>query len=254
LTLTAGYAATSTGAYTVTGTPSPTVTKTAGDAKITWNDSTKRLDIAIGLTAGTYPVTVKATNSISPDATLDFTLTVNAVTPTTYAVTVNSGTGGGSYTAGATVTITAGNAPFGKVFDKWTTTDEVSFANASSATTTFTMPAKNVTVTATYKDAPVTTFTVTYNTDGGSPATIAPVTVASGTTIFLPAAPTKSGNIFKGWKTGNTTLNAGASYTITGNVTFTAQWAKTIFSTKYEATFLNWILFFVCFGFIWMWF
>jgi len=29
---------------------------------------------------------------------------------------------------------------------------------------------------------------------------------------------------------------------------------KYIFSTKYEATFVNWILFFLCFGFIWMWF
>ena len=29
---------------------------------------------------------------------------------------------------------------------------------------------------------------------------------------------------------------------------------KKIFSTKYDATFLNWILFFVCFGWIWMWF
>jgi len=38
------------------------------------------------------------------------------------------------------------------------------------------------------------------------------------------------------------------------NVTVTANYVKTIFSTKYEATFLNWILFFVCFGFIWMWF
>ena len=29
---------------------------------------------------------------------------------------------------------------------------------------------------------------------------------------------------------------------------------KTIFTTKYEATLINWILFFVCFGWIWMWF
>ena len=29
---------------------------------------------------------------------------------------------------------------------------------------------------------------------------------------------------------------------------------KTIFCTKYRATFWNWILFFVCFGWIWMWF
>jgi hypothetical protein len=29
---------------------------------------------------------------------------------------------------------------------------------------------------------------------------------------------------------------------------------KTIFSTKYEATVWNWILFFVGFGWLWMWF
>ena len=29
---------------------------------------------------------------------------------------------------------------------------------------------------------------------------------------------------------------------------------KTIFTTKYEATLINWIKFFVLFGWIWMWF
>jgi len=109
--------------------------------------------------------------------------TVNA---TNYIVMVNSGTGGGSYAANATVNITASTAPSGKVFDKWTSSDGVTFVNANASTTSFTMPAKNVAVTATYKDAPST--------------------------------------------------------------------VKKIFSTKYDATFLNWILFFVCFGFIWMWF
>ncbi|NCC86987.1 MAG: LPXTG cell wall anchor domain-containing protein, partial [Clostridia bacterium] len=47
------------------------------------------------------------------------------------------------------------NAPeTGKVFDKWITTDGVTFANENNATTSFTMPAKAVTVTAIYKDAP----------------------------------------------------------------------------------------------------
>ena len=101
----------------------------------------------------------------------------------TYALTVNSGSGSGNYAANATVTITANAAPLGRMFDKWTTSDGVSFVNANASTTTFTMPSKNVSVTATYKDA-----------------------------------------------------------------------AKKIFSTKYDATFLNYILFFVCFGFIWMWF
>jgi|GEM_PF-4570957 len=73
---------------------------------------------------------------------------------TKYVLTVNSGTGGGNFAQGATVTITANAAPSGKVFDKWTTSDGVTFANANNASTTFTMPAKNVTVTATYKDTP----------------------------------------------------------------------------------------------------
>ncbi len=79
LTLTEGYGGTSTGAYTITGTAPVTVTKTSGHASITWNDSTKKLDIVAGLTAGSYPVTLKAANVVLPDATLTFTLTVNAL-------------------------------------------------------------------------------------------------------------------------------------------------------------------------------
>jgi len=76
LSLAQDYAATSTGAYTVAGIPEPTVTEVSGDAKITWNNATKKLDIAAGLAAGSYPVVLKAANGISPDATLTFTLTV----------------------------------------------------------------------------------------------------------------------------------------------------------------------------------
>ena len=106
MTLYTGYGATSTGAYTVTGTSPVTVTKTAGDAKITWNGTTKKLDIAAGLTEGTYPVTLKASNGTNPDATFTFTLTVQAaggvivgpggggVVATTFGVTFN--TNGGS--------------------------------------------------------------------------------------------------------------------------------------------------------------
>jgi len=102
-----------------------------------------------------------------------------------YALTVNSGSGSGKYTANTAITITANAAPSGKVFDRWTATSGT-LASPTSVSTTFTMPAGSATVTATYKDAPVQ--------------------------------------------------------------------KKYIFSTKYEATFLNWILFFVCFGWIWMWF
>jgi hypothetical protein len=93
-----------------------------------------------------------------PDNPVTVTATYKTPTPppTTYAVTVNNGTAGSAaYEAGATVTITANAASEGKVFDTWTTTDGVTFADANNAVTSFVMPAKAVTVTATYKDAPV---------------------------------------------------------------------------------------------------
>ncbi|MBE5878436.1 MAG: hypothetical protein E7288_00455 [Lachnospiraceae bacterium] len=73
---------------------------------------------------------------------------------TLYTLTVVNGSGGGSYVAGATVILLADNPPAGKVFDKWTTdTEGVTFSGSTVAATTMTMPAKNATVTATYKNS-----------------------------------------------------------------------------------------------------
>lgn len=70
-----------------------------------------------------------------------------------YTVTVNSGTGGGDYAAGDTVTIRANAPASGKQFDKWeVNSGSVTLISATSSTTTFTMPAEAVTVTATYKN------------------------------------------------------------------------------------------------------
>ncbi|MCP3097659.1 phospholipase [Myxococcus sp. K15C18031901] len=63
-------------------------------------------------------------------------------------LTVNSGSGDGSYASGTQVTITADAPASGYVFDKWT---GATVTSATSATTTLTMPAAATTVTATYK-------------------------------------------------------------------------------------------------------
>ncbi|NLJ40047.1 MAG: hypothetical protein GX352_00310 [Clostridiales bacterium] len=76
MTLPQGYDACSTGAYTITSLYDATVTKVLGDENFTWNDETKKLDIAEGLAEGTYPVELKVSNGTKPDATLTFTLTV----------------------------------------------------------------------------------------------------------------------------------------------------------------------------------
>lgn len=75
---------------------------------------------------------------------------------TTYAVTVNKNadygtvTGASNYVEGATVNISA--TPYGGYeFDNWTTNDGVTFANANSASTSFTMIGSSVTVQANFR-------------------------------------------------------------------------------------------------------
>ena len=72
-------------------------------------------------------------------------------TPATYSVTVNGGTGGGEYTAGATVKITANAPATGKEFTSWTI-EGVTVDDKTKAEITFTMPANAVTATANYGD------------------------------------------------------------------------------------------------------
>jgi HEAT repeat protein len=71
----------------------------------------------------------------------------------TYALTVNSGLGDGSYPFGEAVPITANTVPQGQVFDVWVVNaGSPLIANVNAATTTLTMPASAATVTATYKN------------------------------------------------------------------------------------------------------
>jgi uncharacterized repeat protein (TIGR02543 family) len=107
---------------------------------------------------------------------------------TTYSVTVNgsyaSSTGAGSYAEGATVTINAGNRA-GYTFTGWTSSD-VTITNAGNKAASFTMPAKNVTVTAnwSYKGGgssgspkpPKPTYNADVKEETGSETTL-PVTV-----------------------------------------------------------------------------
>ncbi len=102
------------------------------------------------------------------------TYTVNIKAPVTlYTLTVVGGTaeGSGEYISGAVVNIQANAPAEGKQFKNWTATGGGSFGNANSASTTYTMPAGNATITANYEDIPVATYTVTVSADpseGGS--------------------------------------------------------------------------------------
>ena len=71
-----------------------------------------------------------------------------------YSLTVENGTGGGEYSKGTNVTITA-DPPTepGIVFDQWITSGAGSFADEMLESTGFIMPGANVVVTATYREA-----------------------------------------------------------------------------------------------------
>ncbi|MFR0843548.1 MAG: InlB B-repeat-containing protein [Oscillospiraceae bacterium] len=69
---------------------------------------------------------------------------------------------------GTTITLTANAAPDGKVFDKWVVeSGSATLEDANSETTTFIMPDSEVSVKATYKNAPFTTYSLTTQVNGG---------------------------------------------------------------------------------------
>ena len=102
--------------------------------------------------------------------------------------------------AGETITITANPAPTGKVFDKWTCETagvKIEFANATSAKTTFVMPAAEIEIKAHFRDietAPSVELKVVGGTGGG--------TYQQGDEVTITAED-KEGKVFKGWKDEN---------------------------------------------------
>jgi hypothetical protein len=126
---------------------------------------------------------------------------------TSYTLTVNNGTGDGSYLVGSVNTIVADAPAAGKVFSAWT---GGTVANASSPSTTVTMPAANVTVTATYIDNPVLyTLTVTAGSGDGN--------YSANTVVSIVADTPAVGKQFAGWTGGGSSIAnaAAASTTVT---------------------------------------
>jgi len=177
-------------------------------------------------------------------ANTTFTMPSNATTVTAnyedipvtkYQLTVVSGTGGGSYEAGASVGISAGTPPSGKQFKNWTTSNGGTFGNANSANTTFTMPPNATTVTANYEDIPVTKYQLTVVSGTGSGS------YEAGASVGISAGTPPSGKQFKNWTTSNggTFGNAGSAnttFTMPSNATTVTANYEDIPVTKYQLT------------------
>ena len=173
--------------------------------------------------------------SVGDKITVTANTTVTAVWEAVeYNVTVTGGTasvGAGTpitkATMGTTVTLTAGAAPSGKVFDKWeVVSGGITLADANSATTTFVMPASAVSVKATYKTTPVTTYNLTTQVNGGH-GTIS----ASKTGLTAGSTETITFNPEVGYEIDTVTVNGTATSVYGNTLNVTMNENKTVVVT-----------------------
>ena len=169
---------------------------------------------------------------------------------TTYGITVTNGRasiGTGSEITSASendvITLTADTAPEGKTFDKWVVDEgstAITLADMNSASTTFTMPAGAVSITAMYKDIqqsggdndPVY-YTLTFDKNGGS-GSMADVKVDKGSMYSLPACKftAPAGKEFKAWEVGGVEKAVGDSIAVNADTKVKAIWQKNGVSDK----------------------
>lgn len=114
-------------------------------------------NISASITTGALGTLANYTVYVNnPDGTLAGSDTSIEGITVTYTATIQAGTGGritagtsGEYAPGTVITLAAA-ANSGYVFSSWTSSGGGTFANPNSASTTFTMPAANVTITANF--------------------------------------------------------------------------------------------------------
>lgn len=182
-----------------------------------------------GLSDG-YKIYMMA-EDVNGDTLTDYSSTpVEVILAISHTVSVTNGASTPSECVkGTTVKIKATSAPTGKVFDQWTSSDGVTFADATKEETTFEMLDKAVTVEATYKDKPVDPTT---STTKPTTPTKASITKASVSKI---KAKTYTGYKMKPSvtvKVGSKKLKKGTDYTISYKNNIKVGTAKVIIKGK----------------------
>ncbi len=121
---------------------------------------------------------------------------LNSTPPATWSITVTNGTGDADCIEGITRTITADPPSHGMVFDVWKGDVEL-LADSTKASSSFTMPAENVSFTATYKELPG--YDLFVDLDGSGTVSLNPSggRYIQGTVVALTAEPGSGVNFVK---------------------------------------------------------
>ncbi len=180
-------------------------------------------------TSGSYNLVISGRRTGEP-AFLTLTIPVSVGYCVTHDANGGTGTSPAKIYKGENETFTAAaagsfTAPSGKQFKEWNTA-----ANGSGTTclaeATVTMPANDLTLYAIWEDIPVTTYTITFNSNGAEYTT---KTVNAGESIgsaSWPPDPTRSSYTFGGWFTGEN--GGGTQFTsatsVNATMTVYAKW------------------------------
>ncbi len=143
---------------------------------------------------GWYKVDL-APERLTPQEVSDY---LDNPSPATYLLTVNNGEGDVLCVEGASRTIAADIAPSGMVFDKWTGDTEY-IEDTESEATTLSMPAKDITLTATFRDADRYSINITIDGSGSVSYTPNQSEYTQGTVVALTAIP-DTGYEFVRWR------------------------------------------------------
>ena len=214
------------------GAAEPTIDTTVAGTSCDTTEQTISLN---NLTAGAKDIYIVVKDAAGNESVkLKIEIPAYTVVPKTYTLTVdlNGGSGSttdGEYAEGAVINIDAGSRSNYR-FDRWTSSNGGSFASASSASTTFTMPAADTTITAAWSyigggGSTTDYYRLTFETNGGSE--ISSIRRAEYTTIDLTDyTPTREGYEFTGWYADENLTEKITSIRLTRNTTVYAGWEE----------------------------
>jgi uncharacterized repeat protein (TIGR02543 family) len=222
-----GSTSPATGSHTYSAGTVVTITATpaSGHRFVNWTGDVSTIDDPDSASTtitiyGSYSIT----GNFEQTAVTYYTLTMGV----TGSGSTSPAVGQHSYAAGTVVPISA-NPASGYYFSHWTA-PAGSFTNTSSATTTFTMPAQDVTVTANFEVAAPYTLTMAVTGSGSTSPAVGQHTYTAGTSVSITANPA-SGYYFSYWTApaGSFTNANSATTTFTmpaQNVTVTANFVE----------------------------